>query len=331
MADVFISYSKAYRKLTASLASDLERAGYSVWWDTSLIPGDDFAEIILKQLDEAKAAIVLWTPASVKSRWVRSEARRADAARKLVPLRSVDITEGDIPPPYDILHTVSVEDRTAIIAALERLGVTPNRSNEGPDRSFKPENLSPEQIAEAKELAHWELIKASVDPKDFLAFLERFPNGTVWELASRRLEQLEEMAWRRAVGSNQRTSIRRFLEQYPGSRFQRDAEARLETLEQLPPSNAGALARNYKPQKEFHLPQVDFFPTIILLTFQLAVAWFCAPYILRYIPGLGQLQLFVYAAVFAVLVWVAGLVLSQVLRGMGQPRAQRWSSRSWWR
>ena len=36
-------------------------------------------------------------------------------------------------------------------------------------------------------------------------------------------------------------------------------------------------------------------------------------------PGLGRLQLFVYAAVFAVLVWVVGLVLSQVLRETGQP------------
>jgi len=58
---------------------------------------------------------------------------------------------------------------------------------------------------------------------------------------------------------------------------------------------------------------------LILLALQLIVAWFAAPIIVRYIPGLGGLQLFVYAVVFAVLVWVVGLVLSQVLRGMGLP------------
>jgi hypothetical protein len=58
---------------------------------------------------------------------------------------------------------------------------------------------------------------------------------------------------------------------------------------------------------------------LILLVAQLIVAWFAAPYIVRYIPGLGRAQLFVYAAVFAVLVWVVGLVLAQVLRDMGQP------------
>lgn len=58
---------------------------------------------------------------------------------------------------------------------------------------------------------------------------------------------------------------------------------------------------------------------LILLALQLVVAWFAAPIIVRYLPGLGRLQLFVFAAVFAVLVWVVGLVLSQVLRETGQP------------
>ena len=58
---------------------------------------------------------------------------------------------------------------------------------------------------------------------------------------------------------------------------------------------------------------------LILLALQLVVAWFAAPAIVRYIPGLGGLQLFVYALVFAVLVWVVGLVLSQVLRETGMP------------
>ena len=58
---------------------------------------------------------------------------------------------------------------------------------------------------------------------------------------------------------------------------------------------------------------------LILLALQLAIGWFGAPYIVRYIPNLGGLQLFVYAVVFAVLVWVVGLILSQVLRETGMP------------
>jgi hypothetical protein len=58
---------------------------------------------------------------------------------------------------------------------------------------------------------------------------------------------------------------------------------------------------------------------LVLLAAQLVIAWFGAPYIVRYIPGMGRLELFVYAVAFAVLVWVVGLVLSQVLRETGQP------------
>ena len=59
---------------------------------------------------------------------------------------------------------------------------------------------------------------------------------------------------------------------------------------------------------------------LILLALQLIVAWFAAPEIVRYLPNFGGLlQLFVLAVVFAVLVWIVGLVLSQVLREMGMP------------
>ncbi|MBX9588560.1 MAG: hypothetical protein K2X43_04595 [Hyphomonadaceae bacterium] len=58
---------------------------------------------------------------------------------------------------------------------------------------------------------------------------------------------------------------------------------------------------------------------LILLAVQLVVAWFAAPEIVKYFPRFGDLQLFVYAVVFAVLVWLVGLVLSQVLRETGMP------------
>jgi hypothetical protein len=58
---------------------------------------------------------------------------------------------------------------------------------------------------------------------------------------------------------------------------------------------------------------------LVLLAVQLIVAWFGAPYIVRYIPGMGRMEIFVYAAVFAVLVWIVGLVLRQVLRDTGMP------------
>jgi hypothetical protein len=57
----------------------------------------------------------------------------------------------------------------------------------------------------------------------------------------------------------------------------------------------------------------------VLALMQLVVGWFAAPYAVAYVPGLGALSLFVYAVVFAVLVWIVGLVLSQALRGIRTP------------
>jgi TIR domain len=50
MADVFISYSKAYAEAAEELARDLQAKGFSVWWDTSLAAGDRFADTICESL-----------------------------------------------------------------------------------------------------------------------------------------------------------------------------------------------------------------------------------------------------------------------------------------
>ena len=59
---------------------------------------------------------------------------------------------------------------------------------------------------------------------------------------------------------------------------------------------------------------------IILLLVQLAVGWFAAPHIIRYLPKFGgNLDIFIYAIVFALLVTVVGFVGSLVLQGVGTP------------
>jgi hypothetical protein len=43
MADIFISYSKGSRAQTQQLANELRAKGSTVWYDTSLVPGDGSA------------------------------------------------------------------------------------------------------------------------------------------------------------------------------------------------------------------------------------------------------------------------------------------------
>ena len=59
---------------------------------------------------------------------------------------------------------------------------------------------------------------------------------------------------------------------------------------------------------------------LIQLLFQLAVGWFAAPHIVRYLPKFGGVvDLFVYAIIVALLVTVVGFVGSLVLQGVGTP------------
>jgi len=130
MADVFISYAKTDRPLALKLAAMLEAEGWKVWWDTSLAIGDDFRNEIMTELGRARAVIVIWTNASIKSDWVRSEAGRAQADRKLIPVKLEHLTYKDLPPPFDVLHTENVSEddkiRAAVVAQLAKPAVEPS-------------------------------------------------------------------------------------------------------------------------------------------------------------------------------------------------------------
>ncbi len=85
MADVFISYASEDRDRVRPLAETLQKRGLDVWWDRALAAGDDYAGVIARELDAAKAVIVVWSRVSVESPWVRDEAARARDTSRLVP------------------------------------------------------------------------------------------------------------------------------------------------------------------------------------------------------------------------------------------------------
>ena len=119
MAEIFISYSKTDQAEVRLLAAFLEAQGYSVWWDTSLLSGDNFRLTIMKELARARAAIVIWTENSVTSDWVMSEAGRAHADQKLIPVKARGLEYKDIPPPFDNQHTENLDAHENILAAVQ--------------------------------------------------------------------------------------------------------------------------------------------------------------------------------------------------------------------
>lgn len=92
MADVFVSYASAEKEKARLVAESLEAAGFSVWWDRALKPGETFDKVIQREIEQAKAIVVLWTKASVESQWVREEADVGRQREALVPLLMDEVT-----------------------------------------------------------------------------------------------------------------------------------------------------------------------------------------------------------------------------------------------
>jgi WD40 repeat protein len=128
MADVFLSYSKEHRRLTESLADDLKAQGITVWWDTSLLPAGNFREEIDRELDAAKAVIIIWTPEASRSKWVRAEAEHADKQEKLVNTHAAGLKPDNIPKPFNQTNSAPTEDRSSIFDAVRKLIVRPRSS-----------------------------------------------------------------------------------------------------------------------------------------------------------------------------------------------------------
>ena len=76
-----------------------------MWWDTALRLGEAFDEVIETALRSARAVVVLWSPRSVASRWVRAEATLADRCKTLVP---VTIESCERPIIFELTQTADL-------------------------------------------------------------------------------------------------------------------------------------------------------------------------------------------------------------------------------
>lgn len=106
MADVFISYARADKARVAPLVAAIVAKGWTVWWDPEITPGQEFDDMIDAEIDAAKAVLVVWTPTSVASRWVRGEAREAADCNKLVPVR---FENARLPMDVRAIHTTDLD------------------------------------------------------------------------------------------------------------------------------------------------------------------------------------------------------------------------------
>ncbi|HMH53669.1 MAG TPA: toll/interleukin-1 receptor domain-containing protein [Candidatus Acidoferrum sp.] len=187
MADVFISYKSEDRSSAELIARALEVEGFTVWWDPDLQSGQDYQEVIDTNLRTALAVVVLWSPLSVKSRWVRSEATVGDRQGALLP---VMVAACDRPVAFELVQTTDLtlwrgnRDAPEWRRFIDAVRATLTK------RRAQAASASPPAPMAASDLEglFWSSIRDSADRSDFESYLSRYPNGHFSDLARTRLK-----------------------------------------------------------------------------------------------------------------------------------------------
>ncbi len=195
MTDIFISYKQEDRKHAHAIAEMFATHGYDVWWDISLLPGQKYENEIYSVIKKAKAVVVLWTPSSVSSDWVKAETTLAMERGILVPSW---LEKVELPDPYNTLDTIDLTswDRSpddpilqGLLAGVHDLIGKP--ANDGENISKKKIELVLEKPA--KETEFWSAVanKQPQSVKEYRAYLEKYGNdGNFTELAEIRIKEL---------------------------------------------------------------------------------------------------------------------------------------------
>ncbi|MFD6613172.1 TIR domain-containing protein [Micromonospora chalcea] len=120
MGHVFLSYSNEDRPVAAKLAAHLQERGVPLWWDASLQVGENWVRKIVRALDDATAILVLISPRSLKSEWVRHEWSIGLAnSRRIIPILISGARFTDLPP--ELADVVGVDLDSDYSGGLEKL------------------------------------------------------------------------------------------------------------------------------------------------------------------------------------------------------------------
>jgi hypothetical protein len=105
VADAFISYKREDNEIAGRVVTALRESGISVWWDDGITPRQAWDLEIEQAISEASTVVVLWSPRSVTSDWVRTEAHYGKDRGKLVP---VVVEPCTIPIAFTLTQTVNL-------------------------------------------------------------------------------------------------------------------------------------------------------------------------------------------------------------------------------
>ncbi|MEO0818368.1 MAG: toll/interleukin-1 receptor domain-containing protein [Pseudomonadota bacterium] len=153
MSQIFVSYAREDKKAAQFYSSALEAQGYSVWWDPKTIPGENFNDVINRELNRSKCVLVLWSANAITSRYVKDEANIAHGLNKLVSASIDNTTPEEIGFPFHARHIAAMPDWERGTSTGEWAGLLEAISilcgpPELPESGFDPDSLRQKGITE---------------------------------------------------------------------------------------------------------------------------------------------------------------------------------------
>jgi hypothetical protein len=180
MPDVFISCALEDthdEKSPANIIKQhLQSLGFKVLVGINVVQSQDLRDITYTLLSKARAVIVIWTDASVKSPLVRDVARFAIEMKKLVASKAPCLSSEQIPFGFRGQPTETVTDHGKIVKAIEKLGARRTKGAAS-DKAQLPD-----------EPAAWSQVKDSNDAEKLIGFLTEFPKTENREAATTLLQ-----------------------------------------------------------------------------------------------------------------------------------------------
>ena len=100
MAQIFISYSRADAATVESLIEDLDRMGFTYWYDQNAHGGQQWWNEITRNIAEAALFVQIVTPDSLKSVACQTEIRYAhELGLEILPISDQELDANLLPPP----------------------------------------------------------------------------------------------------------------------------------------------------------------------------------------------------------------------------------------
>lgn len=133
---LFISYAHEDVKPVQQLVDILRAGGYEAWFDTLLLPGQDWQAELLAGIQACDAFVYVLSPAALESEWCQWEF--AEAVKLGKPVLPVRLRKGPIPPAIsryqyvDFSDGIDLLDVARLIGGLAKLSVTIPRESVPP-------------------------------------------------------------------------------------------------------------------------------------------------------------------------------------------------------